>query len=143
MSAERAIHEHWSGYRPLVDLVPAVRIYTGLPPIRAADESPLQFPYVSLTLQSESEIQRSSSGTLFSTELVRFSVFSASYEEARRTESAICRYFNRRDFAWSDGRVLDMRPDNRLEKENEDDGVWVVARDFHVRITNISARSFL
>ena len=33
MSAERAIHEHWSGYRPLVDLVPAERIYTGLPPI--------------------------------------------------------------------------------------------------------------
>jgi len=140
MSAERAIHEHWSSYRPLVDLVPPERIYTGLPPIRAADESPLQFPYVSLAVQGESQIERSSSGTLFSTETVRFSVFSASYEEARRIESTICRYFNRRDFSWTGGRVLDMRPDNRIERESEDDGVWMVARDFHVRITDTSRR---
>ena len=85
MSAERAIHEHWSGYRPLVNLVPPQQIYTGLPPIRDAGESPLQFPYVSLTVQGESRIERSSSGTVYSTELVRFSVFSESYEEARRS----------------------------------------------------------
>ena len=140
MSAERAIHEHWSGYRPLVDLVPIEQIYTGLPPIRGADEAPLQFPYVSLAVEGESQIERSSSGTLFSTELVRFAVFSASYEEARRIERAICRYFNRRDFAWTGGRVLDMRPDSRIERESDDDGVWLVARDFHVRITDTIAR---
>jgi hypothetical protein len=140
MSAERAIHEHWSGYRPLANLVPPEQIYTGLPPIRDAAESPLVFPYVSLTVQGESQIERSSSGTLFSTELIRFSIFSASYEEARRIEAAICRYFNRRDFSWTGGRVLDMRPDNRVERENADDGVWMVARDFHVRITDTSMR---
>lgn len=136
MSAERAIHEHWSGYRPLVDLVPSDRIYTGLAPIRTADESPMQFPYVGVAVQSESQVERSSSGTLFSTELVRFSVYSASYEEARRIEHLICRHFNRRDFVWTGGRVLDMRPDNRIEREDDDDGVWMVARDFHVRITH-------
>jgi hypothetical protein len=143
MSAERAIHEYWSGFRPLVNLVPSDQIYTGLPPIRAADESSIQLPYVSLAVQSESQIERSSSGTTFSTERLRFSVFSASYEEARRIESAIWRYFNRRDFTWTGGRVLDMRPGNRIERENEDDGVWTVAREFDVRITDSCARIFV
>lgn len=140
MSAERAIHEHWSGYRPLVNLVPPERIYTGLPPIRAADESAVQFPYVSLTVLGESQMERSSSGTMFSTEQMRFSVFSSSYEEARQIEATICRYFNRRDFVWTGGRLLDMRPGNRIERENEDDGVWMVARDFDVRIIHSCAR---
>lgn len=140
MSAERAIHEHWSGYRPLANLVPADRIYTGLPPIRDVDQSPVQLPYVSLTVESESQIERSSSGTMFSNEQIRFSVFSASYEQARQIEATLCRYFNRRDFAWSGGQVLDMRPGNRIERENEDDGVWMIARDFEVRMMHASAR---
>ncbi len=140
MSAERAIHEHWSGYRPLVNLVPPERTYTGLPPIRNAEQSPIQLPYVSLTVESESQIERSSSGTTFSSEQIRFSIFSASYEEARRIEAIVFRYFNRRGFSWSDGQVLDMRPGNRTERESEDDGVWMIARDFEVRLMQTSAR---
>jgi hypothetical protein len=140
MSAERAIHEHWSGYRPLLNLVPAERIYTGLPPIRAADGSTVLLPYVSLTVQGESQIERSSSGTTYSLEQVRFAVYSANYDEARRLEAAIVNHFNRRDFDWADGRVLDMQPGDRIERENAEDGVWMAARDFNVRIVNCRSR---
>jgi hypothetical protein len=78
MTAERAIHEHWSLYRPLASLVPPDQIYTGLPPIRQADGSPLEFPYVSLTVRGESRIQRTTSGTVLSTQRLRFAVFSRS-----------------------------------------------------------------
>jgi hypothetical protein len=142
MSAERAIHEYWSGYRPLVNLVPPERIYTGMPPIRAADETTVQLPYVSLTVQGESKIERSSSGTVYSTEQVRFAVYSASYDAARRLEAVVTNHFNRREFDWTEGRVLDMQPGDRSERENAEDGVWMVARDFNVRIVNCRSRVF-
>ncbi|HEX4000643.1 MAG TPA: hypothetical protein VHX65_18995 [Pirellulales bacterium] len=140
MSAERAIHEHWSGYRPLLNLVPIEQLYTGLAPIRDAAELPVRFPYVCMSVQGESQLERSSSGTTCATEAVRFAVYSSSYEEARRIEAMIVRYFNRRDFLWTGGRVLDMRPANHIERENGDDGVWMVARDFDVRIFHSCAR---
>jgi hypothetical protein len=142
MSAERAIHEHWSLYRPLASLVPPEQIYTGLPPIRQTDGSPLQFPYVSLTLRGESQIQRTASGSVISNQRLRFAVYSRSYEQARTIERRIVAYFNRRDFTWSGGRVLDMRPDDRNESEDAADGVWMVARDFQVRVADNSSGVF-
>ncbi len=139
MSAERAIHEHWSLYRPLASLVPPEQIYTGLPPIRRTDGSPLKFPYVSLTVRGESRVERTASGTVLSIQRLRFAVFSRSYELARMIDRRIAAYFNRRDFVWSGGSVLDMRPDDRSESEDANDGVWMVARDFQVRVADTSS----
>ncbi len=136
MTIERAIHEHWSGWRPLTALVPPERIYTGLPPICDAAGETLTFPYVSIAAEQQDRQTRTSSGTTLAVERIRFSIYGQSYDAARRIDRAICEYFDRRDFAWSEGRVLDMQPAGRTESESPDDGVWLVARDFLVRFSD-------
>jgi hypothetical protein len=138
MTIERAIHDHWSDYRSLAALVPAERIYTGLPPIRDAAQQPVTFPYVSLSVQGNADATRTSSGTLLSTELVRFAIYTKDYDEGRQIDEAICDCFNRSDFAWSRGRVLDMKPGDRAETEDPSDGVWRIAREFHIRLSDTS-----
>jgi len=134
MSVAKVIHEYWSLHGQLAGLVPPERIYTGLPPIRGADGSPLAFPYVSLTFQEQTQIERTSSGATLSAERLRFAVYSRSYEVARRIAAAIAANFNRREFAWPGGRVLDMRPSGRTETEDAGDGVWLIAVDFQIRV---------
>ena len=123
MIAAQAIHEQWAGYWPLAQLVPADRIYTGLPPLRDGNETPIAFPYASLSLEGESQITRTSQGTLLASELIRITIWSPSYDQADRIERRMTRYFNRRDFRWSGGAVLDVRPERRSESQSEDDGV--------------------
>lgn len=137
MSAERAIHEFWGGYFPLASLIPIDRVYTGLPPID--DEQPDEIfpPYVSLNVEGETEIERTSEGLRISKELVRFLIVSTSYDQARQIEKAITTAFDRQSFRWSDGSVLDMKPDNRTEMQNPDSPfpIWQITRMFNVRIT--------
>ena len=140
MSVTQAIHQFWTLHGQLSALVPPDRFYTGLPPIRQADGSPLAFPYVSLTLGEQTAIERTSSGTVLLSERIRFTAYSRSYDEARRIAAAITASFNRRALAWSGGRVLDMRPDGREETEDASDGVWRIAIDFQVRIAENNSR---
>ncbi|HEV3417595.1 MAG TPA: hypothetical protein VG056_12300 [Pirellulales bacterium] len=138
MTAERAIHDCWSGYRPLSALVPPERVYTGLPPLRDAMQHPITFPYVSLSALADADLTRTSSGTMFTTERIRFSIYTRDYDEGRHIDQAICDCFNRREFLWSRGRVLDMKPGDRTESEDPEDGVWRIARDFQIRLTDTS-----
>ncbi len=131
-------HEQWAGNRPLAALVPPERLFTGLPPIRDAAQRPIGFPYVSLTAEGESFVTRTSSGMLLTIERIRFSIYTRDYDEGRQIAQAISDCFNRRDFAWSRGRVLDIRPGDRLETEDPEDGVWRIARDFQFRFSTIS-----
>ncbi len=133
MTIERAIHEQWSGYRPLAALVPMERLYTGLPPIRDAAGKAVTFPYVAIAAHEVAKQTRTSSGTLLSIERIRFSIYSKNYDEARRIDRTLCDYFNRRDFAWPGGRVLDMKAAGRSESEDPTDGVWRIDRDFLIR----------
>ncbi len=140
MSVTQAIHEFWTLHGQLSALVPPERIYTGLPPIRQADGSPLVFPYVSLTCGKQTAIERTSSGTTLRSESVRFTVYSRSYDAAQRIARAITASFNRRALAWSGGRVLDMRPAGREESEDASDGVWRIAVDFLIRVAESLSR---
>ena len=133
MTIELAIHEQWSGYRPLAALVPPERLYTGLPPIRDAAGKPVTFPYVSIAAEADAKPTRTSSGTLLSSERIRFSIHAKTYDEARRIDRTLCDYFNRRDFASPGGRVLDMKPAGRSDSEDATDGVWRIDRDFLIR----------
>jgi hypothetical protein len=142
MTIHRAIHEHWSSYRPLAALVPPEQVYTGLPPIRDAARQPISFPYISLTSEGQSETTHTSSGTMISVEQIRFAVFTKSYDEGRRIAAAIDDYFNRREFNWPRGRVLDIRPAGRSESEDPSDGVWRIASDFLIRFTDTSGSRF-
>lgn len=142
MTIHRAIHEHWSGYRPLVALVPPERVFTGLPPIRDASQEPIAFPYVSLTSEGITETTRTSSGTLICVERIRITVFTQSYDEGRRIAAAIGDYFGGREFDWPRGRVLDIRRAGRNDSEDPNDGVWRIACDFLIRFTDTSGSRF-
>ncbi len=134
MSLTQAIHELWSGYRPLATLIAPERLYTGLPPIRDADGQTIASPYVSISLASDAEQTRTSSGTTLRTERVQFSIYTTSYDEGRRIGHAICDFFDRRAFSFAGGQALDMRSTDRSEEENADDGVWHIAQHFSVLI---------
>lgn len=133
MTAERAIHEQWALYRPLVSLVPLNRVYTGKPPIRDDAEQTVGYPFVSLVVEGEAAVVRTTDN-LLTTESLRLTVFTPDYDAARKISETIRDYFNRRDFSFSGGRVLDMKPINRIEDQDPDDGVWMVARDFQVQV---------
>ncbi len=138
MTIEKAIHDQWSMSRSLTALVPPERLYTGLPPIRDADGDAVTFPYVSLAVAGDAELTRTSSATTLSTERIRFSIYTTSYDEGREIDQTLCDAFNRRTFAWARGRVLDMRPGDRAESEDPQDGVWRITRDFDVRFSDTS-----
>jgi hypothetical protein len=138
MTIEKAIHDQWSASRSLAGLVPPERLYTGLPPIRDATGNAVTFPYVSLGAASDAELTRTSSATTLGTERIRFSIYTKSYDEGRDIDQSICDWFNRRSFAWARGRVLDMRPGDRAESEDPQDGVWRITRDFEVRYSDTS-----
>ncbi len=70
MTLLRAIHERLSGYRPLTDLAPPDRVYTGLPPLRDAAGRTIAMPYVSVSTQQTSLAARTSSGTRLGNEVV-------------------------------------------------------------------------
>lgn len=133
MSVQQAIHEHWSAYRPLDDLVPANRVYTGLvPPVDAAGGA-VTLPYVSLTTQGDRGAQRTSSGTVLTSVQLRFSVFGGKYSETKEVAAAILAHFNRAEFNWSRGKVLDMKQIHQAETE-ADDGTWQIALDYLARV---------
>lgn len=134
MSIEQAIHEHWTTWRPLVDLVAAGRVYTGLAPPRGSDGTPGDLPFVSLATQGDSQVTRTSSRTILTSRSLRFSVFAARYDDAKRIAAAIQDHFNRAGFAWSRGRVLDMKQTNKTEVE-EEDGAWHIALVFLARVS--------
>lgn len=124
MSVEDAIHERWEGYRPLSTLVPDDRVYTG-PMI--GDE----LPYVTMERVGDSAVQRTSEGTLYETVMLRFDVIHSDLYEAKRIAQAIYTNFNRADFDWSNGKVLDMKPTNRSEAQDENNA-WHVMLDYKI-----------
>ena len=138
MTIEKALHDQWSASRSLTALVPSERFYTGLPPIRDAEGDTVTFPYVSLSVAGEADLTRTSSATVLSTERIRFTIYTKSYDEGREVAQAICDWFNRREFAWPRGRVLDMRPGDRTEFEDAQDGVWRITRDFDIQFSDTS-----
>ena len=136
MSAEKAIHDDWASFIPLTRLVPADHVLTGLPPIYDDQgnriSANLGYDYVALLVKAAADVWRDSEGCLGFTEQVTFYIVSASYDRARDIDQAVMDRYNGRAFTLDDISVLDMRPSNRVENENEDDGVWEIMREFRV-----------
>lgn len=125
-SIEAGIHQHWSMYKPLDDLVPSARVFTG-----TAKGEPV-FPYVTLERQGDSERQRTSGGIILEAAQIRFHVWADDLDEGKTVVAAIESYFNRRSFEWVDGAVLDCKPTNHIEFQ-EETGTWHVIADYTVR----------
>ncbi len=140
MSIEQAIHDRWEVYHPLVSVVPAERFVTGfLPP--AEDEiyeHPVQgFPYVTLSRQGESQVERTSSGTMLVLTQYQFSVWGDTLDQAKQISDEILDYFNRASWDHHTGSIQDMKLTNINEVQQED-GVWSVLVDFLVRWSQTS-----
>lgn len=134
MSVEQAIHENWSLYRPLTTLVPITHVYTGTVPRADADGETLSLPWVSLETVGDSQTVRTNSGTTITAAQLRFHVFADTLAAAKEIVEVIMDHFDRAEFNWSRGRVLDMKHENRDDAE-EEDGTWHSIVDYTARVT--------
>lgn len=126
MSVEQAIHERWSNYAPLTQLVPADQVYTGAFPGEKT-------PFVTMERVGDSAVQRTSEGTTFETVMLRFDVVDDELTSAKSIAESVYDNFNRSAFDWSRGRVLDMKPMNRSESQ-DDNHAWHVSLDYKIEV---------
>jgi hypothetical protein len=124
MSVEKAIYERWTGFMPLLSLVPADRLYTGKVPDRDPNDEEVVLPYVGVLAMPKQSTQRTSSGNIITNGVVKFAVFAETLGDWKRIVRAIVSCFNRADFDWSQGKMLDMKPGTEDYDEDADDGVW-------------------
>lgn len=132
MNVQRAIHETWSAHAPLARLLAADHFFTGKVPVEDAQARAMGLPYAALAIVGDYETQRTSSGTQLVRCLLRFSIYTAQYTLAKEIAAEVLARFNRATFVSADGRVLDMKPANRSETE-QDNGAWRIAMDFDTR----------
>lgn len=134
MSVEQAIHEHWGTYAPLTRLVPLASVYTGSVPRQDEDGNLLALPWVSLETVGDSKTERTNSGTMITAAQLRFHVYAATYSAAKDVVEVLLDHFDRAEFNWSRGRVLDMKHENQGDVE-EEDGTWHSIVDYTTRVT--------
>jgi hypothetical protein len=134
MSAIAAIQQFWSTCGTLTTLVPADRIYSGSPPLKDENNVSITRPYASIMVQSESDCQRTSSGRQVYREQVKISTWHDRYDKAVEIDAVIRDQFNRRDFKFDRGRVLDMKSSEREDTQDSDTLIWQIARTFSVLI---------
>ena len=77
---------------------------------------------------------RTSSGTLLDTPRLRLTIWDDRLDRRWTWRGEVRQRFNRADFAWSHGRVLDCRQVQHAHLE-EDDGVWRVMLDYELRVS--------
>ena len=126
MSIEAMVHQQWSRYRPLAELVPPPRLFTGLASGDAV------FPYVTLQRLGQSAVRATSSGNRLAVDALAVRIWDSDLDRAKRIAARIDDCFERPDFAWSDGRVLDMRRTNLTEEETSP-GRWRVTLTYTLR----------
>lgn len=134
MSIQQAVHEHWGKYKPLTDLVPTASVYTGNVPRQDADGVLLSLPWVNLETQGDSETVRTSEGTQITTAQLEVNIFAEKYQDAKDISEVLLDHFDRAEFNWSRGRVLDMKQVGGLEVE-EPDGTWHLLLQYQTRVT--------
>jgi hypothetical protein len=131
MSVEQAIHERWSMYRPLTDLVSAAKLYTGYVPERDSSGAEIDIPYVSMLANPKQTVTRTSGGNIITNGTVSFSIWAASFAAVKQIIAEVVDYFNRATFDWSQGKMLDMKPGlESYEEDEERDSIWMGTLDF-------------
>jgi hypothetical protein len=126
MNLEHALHAHWSACRPLADLVPPSRLFTGL----ARGEPDL--PSVTLDRPGDQPPTHTSSGHTLAAARFRFDVWDDQLDRAHQVAQAIAACFDRAAFAGCGGRVLDCLPLGRSQQQHPA-GRWQLALDYLVR----------
>ena len=131
MSAIAAIHQFWSGCGALTALVPADRIYSGVPPLNDENNNPITRPYVSLLVESESDCQRTSSGRQIYREKIKLSVWHDSYDKATEIDAVARDQLNRRTLKFDRGTILDIKSMERADTHDSETLIWQIARGYN------------
>ena len=126
MSLEAMVHRRWSHCRPLIDLVPMSRLFTGL----ARGEN--GYPHVTLQRPGMPAVQSTSSGKRLAVETLAFRIWDNDLDRAQQVAAGIDQCFERADFGWSEPQVLDMRRTNSCAEETSP-GLWLITLTYSVR----------
>lgn len=126
MSVEQAIHERWPLWKPLEDLLPVARVTTG------RDAGTPALPYCSLERMPGGTSQRTSSSMLEAVNL-RFHLYGETLDSIKPVAAAIKDHFNKLDFPYSLGKVLDCRPIGPPSEFDDEGGIWHIEYDFLFR----------
>jgi len=130
MSIEAALHQRWTGYKPLVDLVPSLRIGTGDLPVQYEGEDELVLPYVTMERTGEADVLTPSGGITLETLTITVAVYATSLDGAKEV-ARLVETKSKGKFDYEEGRVLDMRKTGGSESE-QDDGSWKIETDYQV-----------
>jgi hypothetical protein len=141
MSVQQAMLERWTSYQPLLDLVPAERLYFGLVPATDDQQRPVRLPAVGLVLQGDLDYTETSSRSVLRQSAFSFQVMvqqaspgrpGSGLAEAETISRAILERFDRADFRYSRGTIQDMRPQG-IRHEQPETGGFVLFSDWTVR----------
>ncbi len=130
MSLERAIHRHWTAWRPLTSLVPADRVRTGW--ILATESGEAPFPYVTIERAGRLQTQYLAEGVQLQTITIRFNLWTRELVEGKRIAAEIECRFGRQEFSDGCVRVLDMQLSGHNETFQED-GIWHLELEYLTR----------
>jgi hypothetical protein len=130
MNLEQAIRERWLAAPALTTLAPLSRLWTGEAP------PDVEMPFVVLTRGHTDARTRTSSGRLIAVADLRLAIVAGDLQAAQTIQREIERQFDGVEFAFDEGRVIDMRC-SRSEPTRSRDGVWRIDADYRATIDYI------
>jgi hypothetical protein len=134
LSVEKAIHERWSLWKPLEDLLPVARVLTG----EDNTESPT-YPLCILGRLPGGTTERTSS-CLLEAVVIRFDVRGTTLESVKPVANELREHFNKADFNYSLGSVLDCRPVSPALESIDPNGLWHAELDIQFRTSQDNKR---
>lgn len=133
MSIERAIHERFRTWQPLVELVPAERFSTGWLPPNAEGTMAEGEPYVILERGPQRAAERMSDGRTLVTLLMRFYVQASSLGIAWDIAGEIHHRFERQAFTSGETQVQDMKRQT-FQHSPRATGGWQIVLEYLARV---------
>jgi hypothetical protein len=133
MSIERAIHERFRTWQPLVDRVPAERFSTGWLAPNAEGTVAESEPYVILERGPQRAAERMSDGRTLVTLLVRFYVQASSLSTAWEIAAEIHHRFERQAFSSGETQVQDMKRQT-FQHSARLGGGWQIVLEYLARV---------
>ena len=137
MSVEAAIIERWGSYKPLVDLVPIEKIWTGPLPMNDETNSvihPFPFPYVSIEPPADLEVMRTTDSIL-TAGIYQLHIHATSLTDCRAIAGKVDKRFGDEDFNYSGGTVQDFRLVSRpsVIEDGIEPPTWRVTGTYRIR----------
>lgn len=136
MSVEKAIHERWAAYPPLLAVVPFDRLYTGEVPATDSNQKAIPLPAVGVIHLGDADRISTSAGTQLALGMFRFSIRTTDLQQARDIAALIGERYRKADFAYSRGMVQHMKASGDTPEQHPEGG-WILNCDWLVRYSEV------